>query len=243
MIVYVLGLLLIVSSWVEIASGNQLRTEITALEEQETTAIALRLNLMDLKIRYDELWFDLLELDMNSYGNVNFLGADETETYKNLMVNVLQFSNAWWDFKSLYVEGIHRPEIKWLFTEGIFTLWFYRSALSEDAKMAQILVDVKDYLEVDQEISASELQQWDIQWIEPDSLDFAFDYVYTTFAYDETFVAYEDTLEGRRVTIEQPGVIFETADEARCRAERADEDVLRAACRSASARRAGGTAR
>ena len=43
---------------------------------------------------------------------------------------------------------------------------------------------------------------------------------------------YEDTLEGRRVTIEQPGVIFETADEARCRAQRADEDVLRAACRS-----------
>lgn len=43
---------------------------------------------------------------------------------------------------------------------------------------------------------------------------------------------YEDTLEGRRVTIEQPGVIFETADEARCRAERADENVLRAVCRS-----------
>lgn len=43
---------------------------------------------------------------------------------------------------------------------------------------------------------------------------------------------YEDTLEGRRVTIEQPGVIFETADEARCRAEGTDEEVLRAACRS-----------
>ena len=43
---------------------------------------------------------------------------------------------------------------------------------------------------------------------------------------------YEDTLEGRRVTIEQPGVIFETADEARCRADRADDEVLRAACRS-----------
>lgn len=43
---------------------------------------------------------------------------------------------------------------------------------------------------------------------------------------------YEDTLEARRVTIDQPGVIFETVDEARCRAQRTDEDVLRAACRS-----------
>ena len=43
---------------------------------------------------------------------------------------------------------------------------------------------------------------------------------------------YQDTLEARRVTIDQPGVIFETADEARCRAQRSDEDVLRAACRS-----------
>ncbi len=43
---------------------------------------------------------------------------------------------------------------------------------------------------------------------------------------------YEDTLEARRVTVDQPGIIFETADEAQCRAQRTDEDVLRAACRS-----------
>lgn len=43
---------------------------------------------------------------------------------------------------------------------------------------------------------------------------------------------YEDTLEGRRVTIDQPGLIFETADESRCRAQATDDAVLRAACRS-----------
>lgn len=43
---------------------------------------------------------------------------------------------------------------------------------------------------------------------------------------------YEDTLEARRVTVDQPGILFETADEARCRSQKTDEEVVRAACRS-----------
>ncbi len=45
-------------------------------------------------------------------------------------------------------------------------------------------------------------------------------------------IEYEDTLDARLENIDQPGIIFETADDDRCRAQRVNEDVLHAACRS-----------
>ncbi|MHA1727551.1 MAG: hypothetical protein ACTSWY_02320 [Promethearchaeota archaeon] len=205
-IVYILGLILVMTSFVEFFYGNSLRGRITGYEEVERNTIMLRNNLQDLQRKYDEAWFDLLELDFNSWGNVEYLEADLTETYLKLLKNLLKSTNLWYNFKDLYVKSYASDDIQWLFTEGVFTLWYYRNVTTIETKMADILIDVNAFYSG---ITEEDLTNWDIQWITPSTLDFAFNYVYTGFIYNETFEAYEDTLEARAGYVEIHFDIFD----------------------------------
>ncbi len=206
-VIYIIGLLFIGTSMFQYFTGNAINARINTAEQNESTYYALYDNLLDLKLNYENLWFDLLELDYKTFGEVNTMGKDPTEAYKDLLVYLLKFTDSWYNFKDIYLKNYDNPVIQWLFTEEIFTFWFYRSSLTPSQKNSQILDEMNRFGQV--VLTQEDLEQWDIRWINEDGIDFAFTYVYTSFIYNETYLAYEDNLEGRPGYIEVHLDLFE----------------------------------
>lgn len=118
-------------------TGNAINSQIATAEQNENTYYSLYDNLLDLKLKYENLWFGLLELDYKTFGDVSMLGEDPVEAYKNLLVYLLKFTDTWYNFKDIYLKNYDNPVIQWLFTEHVFTFWFYRSSMTISEKMSK----------------------------------------------------------------------------------------------------------
>jgi len=123
-IVYALGLVLALVSFTEFYYGNVLQNQIEDYEKKVEYLENLRENVLDIEEKYTNAYYNLIKADLIAFLKYNSTQINMTEADLIVTVETFSFYNAFVAFAGMFLQDYENKEIKWLFTKGVFNLYY-----------------------------------------------------------------------------------------------------------------------